>query len=65
MMGRNMKLRIMDEHGVERANHKLDYGSKLFVKKGQVVDVMVQEEPPFLEKVVFIKVLNQEVILSH
>jgi len=38
---------------------------KLFVKKGLVADVMVQEEPPFLEKVAFIRVLNQEVILSH
>jgi len=27
----------MDEHGVERANHKLDYGTKLFVKKGSKV----------------------------
>ena len=32
VMGRNMKLRIMDEHGEERASHKLGYGSKLFVK---------------------------------
>ena len=37
VMGRNMKLRIMDEHGVERAKHKLDYGTKLFVKKGSKV----------------------------
>jgi len=37
VMGRNMKLRIVDEHGVERANHKLDYGTKLFVKKGSKV----------------------------
>ena len=37
VMGRNMKLRIIDEHGVERANHKLDYGTKLFVKKGSKV----------------------------
>jgi DNA-directed RNA polymerase subunit beta' len=27
----------MDDHGVERANHKLDYGTKLFVKKGSKV----------------------------
>ena len=33
VMGRNMKLKIMDEHGEERANHKLGYGSKLFVKE--------------------------------
>ena len=32
VMGRNMKLRILDEHGEERASHKLGYGSKLFVK---------------------------------
>ena len=37
VMGRNMKLRIVDQHGVERANHKLDYGAKLFVKKGSKV----------------------------
>ena len=37
VMGRNMKLRIMDEHGAERASHKLDYGTKLFVKKGSKV----------------------------
>ncbi len=30
VMGRNMKLRIVDEHGEERASHKLGYGSKLF-----------------------------------
>ncbi|MBT4872449.1 MAG: DNA-directed RNA polymerase subunit beta' [Marinovum sp.] len=32
VMGRNMKLLILDEHGEERASHKLGYGSKLFVK---------------------------------
>ena len=37
VMGRNMKLRIMDEHGEERANHKLGYGSKLFVKEGDTI----------------------------
>jgi DNA-directed RNA polymerase subunit beta' len=37
VMGRNMKLIIQDEHGEERANHKLGYGSKLFVKEGQQV----------------------------
>ncbi len=31
VMGRNMKLRIVDEHNEERASHKLGYGSKLFV----------------------------------
>jgi DNA-directed RNA polymerase subunit beta' len=37
VMGRNMKLRIMDEHGVERASHKLGYGTKIFVKEGDMV----------------------------
>ncbi|MCC1494988.1 DNA-directed RNA polymerase subunit beta' [Cognatishimia sp. F0-27] len=37
VMGRNMKLRIMGEDGVERANHKLGYGSKLWVKEGDTV----------------------------
>jgi DNA-directed RNA polymerase subunit beta' len=32
VMGRTMKLLILDEHGEERASHKLGYGSKLFVK---------------------------------
>ena len=38
VMGRNMKLRIVDEHGTERASHKLGYGSKLFVKEGDTVE---------------------------
>ena len=38
VMARNMKLRIMDEHGNERASHKLGYGSKLFVKDGATVN---------------------------
>jgi DNA-directed RNA polymerase subunit beta' len=37
IMGRNMKLRIMDEHGEERASHKLGYGTKLFVKHGETI----------------------------
>ncbi|MFV1599208.1 MULTISPECIES: DNA-directed RNA polymerase subunit beta' [unclassified Phaeobacter] len=37
VVGRNMKLIIQDEHGEERASHKLGYGSKLFVKEGQSV----------------------------
>ncbi|MBR9764742.1 MAG: DNA-directed RNA polymerase subunit beta' [Rhodobacteraceae bacterium] len=37
VMGRNMKLRIMDEHGEERSSHKLGYGTKLFVKEGQKI----------------------------
>ena len=35
VIGRNMKLIIQDEHGEERANHKLGYGTKLFVAEGQ------------------------------
>ncbi|MGR3558894.1 DNA-directed RNA polymerase subunit beta', partial [Pseudooceanicola nanhaiensis] len=36
-LGRNMKLRIMDGNGEERASHKLGYGTKLFVKEGDKV----------------------------
>jgi DNA-directed RNA polymerase subunit beta' len=37
VMGRNMKLIIQDENGAERASHKVGYGSKLFVKEGDMV----------------------------
>ncbi|MGY3437970.1 MULTISPECIES: DNA-directed RNA polymerase subunit beta' [unclassified Marinovum] len=37
VMGRNMKLLINDEHGVERASFKLGYGTKLFVKEGDKI----------------------------
>ncbi|GGB22879.1 DNA-directed RNA polymerase subunit beta' [Allosediminivita pacifica] len=37
VLGRNMKLRIVDENGVERATHKLGYGTKLFVQEGDTV----------------------------
>ena len=37
VMGRNMKLIIIDENGDERANHKVGYGSKLFVRDGEVI----------------------------
>lgn len=37
VMGRNMKLIIIDENGEERANHKVGYGSKLFVRDGEVI----------------------------
>jgi DNA-directed RNA polymerase subunit beta' len=37
VMGRGMKLKIIDEAGDERANHKVGYGSKLFVKDGQKI----------------------------
>mgnify|MGYP001627807078 CR=1 FL=1 len=37
VLGRNMKLLIMDEHGAERASFKLGYGTKLFVKADQKI----------------------------
>ncbi|MGV6888592.1 DNA-directed RNA polymerase subunit beta' [Rhodophyticola sp. SM2404] len=37
VMGRNMVLAIMDEHGVERASHKLGYGSKVHAAEGATV----------------------------
>ncbi|ARO15560.1 DNA-directed RNA polymerase subunit beta' [Ketogulonicigenium robustum] len=37
VMGRNMILAIMDETGEERAQHKVGYGSKVFVKDGQEI----------------------------
>ena len=38
VVGRNMKLIIQDEHGEERASHKLGYGTKLFIKEGQQIN---------------------------
>ncbi|MGB8624038.1 MAG: DNA-directed RNA polymerase subunit beta' [Paracoccaceae bacterium] len=37
VMGRNMQLVIVDENGVERASHKLGYGTKVFPKEGDKV----------------------------
>ena len=37
VLGRNMQIAIIDENGVERASHKLTYGTKLFVREGAVV----------------------------
>ena len=37
VMGRNMKMLIIDENGDERASHKVGYGTKLFVKEGATV----------------------------
>ena len=37
VMGRNMKLAIVDDNGDERASHKVGYGTKLFVKEGQSI----------------------------
>ncbi|SEL38289.1 DNA-directed RNA polymerase subunit beta' [Pacificibacter marinus] len=37
VMGRNMQLAIVDEHGVELASYKLGYGTKVFVKNGEKI----------------------------
>jgi len=37
VMGRNMQIAIIDENGVERASHKIGYGTKVFVTDGQDV----------------------------
>ena len=37
VMGRNMTLAIMDDNGIERASHKLSYGTKVFLKDGAAV----------------------------
>ena len=37
VMGRNMKLSIVDESGDERSSHKVGYGTKLFVKDGDTI----------------------------
>jgi DNA-directed RNA polymerase subunit beta' len=37
VMGRNMKLLVVDEQGEQRTSHKLGYGTKMFVKAGQKV----------------------------
>ncbi|MEM7440118.1 MAG: DNA-directed RNA polymerase subunit beta' [Pseudomonadota bacterium] len=37
VMGRNTELVLTDENGVERASHKLTYGSKLMIKDGAKV----------------------------
>ncbi|MBR9852787.1 MAG: DNA-directed RNA polymerase subunit beta', partial [Rhodobacteraceae bacterium] len=48
VMGRNMKLIIQDENGEERASHKIGYGTKLFVKDGEMVkrgDKLIEWDP--------------------
>ena len=48
VMGRSMKIAIMDENGNERASHKISYGTKLFVTDGQEVaagDKMFEWDP--------------------
>ncbi|SNT38898.1 DNA-directed RNA polymerase subunit beta' [Tropicimonas sediminicola] len=37
VMGRNMQIAIMDDHGVERGSFKIGYGTKVFVKDGAKV----------------------------
>jgi DNA-directed RNA polymerase subunit beta' len=37
-MARNLEIAVVDENGVERAVHKLGYGTKLFVKDGARVE---------------------------
>jgi len=37
VMGRNMEMAIIDENGVERASHKLTYGTIVLVKKGKKI----------------------------
>ncbi|RBP82631.1 DNA-directed RNA polymerase subunit beta' [Rhodobacter sp. 140A] len=37
VMGRNMQIAIVDDHGTERVSYKLSYGSKLHVKEGDAV----------------------------
>ena len=37
VMGRNMQLVIVDDNGVERASHKLGYGTKVFPAEGDEV----------------------------
>ncbi len=37
VIGRNMQMAIVDENDVERASHKLGYGTKVFPKKGAKV----------------------------
>ena len=37
VMGRNVQVQVIDEHGGERASHKLTYGSRLKVDDGSVI----------------------------
>jgi len=38
VMGRNVQVQVLDEHGTERAAHKLTYGSRLRVDEGDTVN---------------------------
>ncbi|MCY4305291.1 MAG: DNA-directed RNA polymerase subunit beta' [Aestuariivita sp.] len=39
VVGRNMKMTLKDENGVECASYKVGYGSRLFVRSGKKVDI--------------------------
>ncbi len=48
VMGRSMEIAVVDENGVDRAIHKLAYGSKLLIKEGQKIargDKLVEWDP--------------------
>ncbi len=48
VMGRNMTLAIIDENGVERASHKITYGTKVFPEDGASVargDKLIEWDP--------------------
>jgi DNA-directed RNA polymerase subunit beta' len=48
VMGRNVSIKIIDANGLERASHKLSYGSRLRVKEGATVgrgDRLAEWEP--------------------
>jgi len=38
VMGRNVQVQVLDEHGHERASHKLTYGSRLRVDDGDAIE---------------------------
>jgi DNA-directed RNA polymerase subunit beta' len=38
VIGRNMQIAIIDDNGVERASHKVTYGTKVFVAEGERIE---------------------------
>ncbi len=38
VMGRNMQIAILDDQGIERASHKVTYGTKIHVQEGQKIE---------------------------
>ncbi len=36
VMGRNVHVKVVDENGLERASHKLAYGTRLRERRGQI-----------------------------